>query len=80
MIDRLEKSSLVERKQDIDDRRKTLIFLTEKSMKIKIIYEEFIKNMLEIFYKDFSKNEIVQCEKYLWRIYANISDINNNLE
>ena len=74
LIDRLEHSEHIVRKPDGEDRRKTLIFLTDKSLKLKTRYEKLVRDTFMASYKDFSDDEIFQCENYLNRIYKNIQN------
>ena len=66
MLERMEKNGLIRREQDQQDKRKTLLYLTEKAHKLKVDYDDVI------YYKGFSENEIVQFESYLERIQKNL--------
>ena len=58
MLERMEKSGLIRREQDQQDKRKTLLDVSA--------------GMGRIYYKGFSENEIVQFESYLERIQKNL--------
>ena len=72
MLERMEKSGLIRREQDQQDKRKTLLYLTEKAHKLKVDYDDVSAGMGRIYYKGFSENEIVQFESYLERIQKNL--------
>ncbi len=72
MVDRMEASGLVRRIPDKDDRRKTLLLLTEKARSLEADYMAVSEQMTDIFYAGFSKEEIMQCEAFLGRIYENL--------
>lgn len=73
MLDRLEDSGHLLRRYPDKDRRKVLIQLTEENKKMKAAYEQVSNDMLELFYKNFSSEEIQQFEAYLERIYDNLA-------
>ena len=66
MLERMEKSGLIRREQDQQDKRKTLLH------KLKVDYDDVSAGMGRIYYKGFSENEIVQFESYLERIQKNL--------
>jgi MarR family transcriptional regulator, organic hydroperoxide resistance regulator len=69
MIDALEKEELVCRKGDPKDRRKTLIFLTEKGKKYREwLTGEFEKNASEIL-KKLEEEDIIAYQKSLQTIF-----------
>lgn len=72
MIDRMEAAELVRRLPDPDDRRKTLLTLTEKAKKLKPDYTAVSSQMNDIFYQGFSEEEIRLCESMLERIHENL--------
>lgn len=72
MIDRLESANYVKRVEDVHDRRKVMIVLTEASKAMKEKYELVSDKMNEIFYKGFSEKEIIDLEKYIERILENL--------
>ena len=72
MLDRLEESGHIERKHSKEDRRKILIFLTEKNKELSKRYLEVSQKMTEIFYQDFLSEEIDQFEEYLERLLSNL--------
>ena len=72
MIDRMESAGLVCRTPDKNDRRKTLLTLTEKSQSLYQDYLDVSDRMSEIFYSGFSEKEIRLCESMLARIQENL--------
>ncbi|MCI9212989.1 MarR family transcriptional regulator [Schaedlerella arabinosiphila] len=72
MIDRMESAGLVCRTPDKNDRRKTLLTLTEKSQSLYQDYLDVSDRMSEIFYAGFSEKEILLCESMLARIQENL--------
>ena len=57
MLDRMETSGLVRRDRGDTDRRKILIFLTERAKALKDDYDEVTKEIGDIYYKGFSEQE-----------------------
>ena len=74
MLDRMEQSNLIERVYDKSDRRQIRISLTPKARELNHLYNKVSSQMTEIFYKDFSTEEIEQFETYLTRILDNLID------
>ncbi|TCL57967.1 MarR family transcriptional regulator [Kineothrix alysoides] len=76
MLDRMAEADLIMRIPDKADRRKNLIVLTEKARGLQEKYEQVSKRMNEIYYKDFTEQEIAQFEKQLTRILENLKEVN----
>lgn len=74
MLDRMEENGLVCRKQSADDRRKTLVCLTEKARGFEQDYERVSRQMNDLFFRNFSEKEIRELEKYLDRIMENLQE------
>ena len=72
MLERMEKGELISRRQDEADRRKTLLFLTQKARNLKQDYDSVSEQMGEIYYDGFTKKEIIEFESYLERIMNNL--------
>ena len=68
MLERMEKSGLIIRQQDSGDKRKTLIFLTDKAKALKEDYDAVSDRMSIIFYQGFTEEEIRNFEEHLERI------------
>lgn len=73
MLDRLERSGQVRRRPSQEDRRSVLVDLTEKDGALRRKYARVSREMTEIFYREFSPEEIDEFEGYLERILANVS-------
>ena len=72
MLERMEKSDLIIRQQDFGDKRKTLIFLTDKAKALKEDYDAVSDRMSAIFYQGFTEEEIRNFEEHLERIRLNL--------
>ena len=72
MLERMEKSGLIFRQQDSGDKRKTLIFLTDKAKALKEDYDAVSDRMSAIFYQGFTEEEIRNFEEHLERIRLNL--------
>ena len=72
MLERMEKSGLIIRQQDSGDKRKTLIFLTDKAKALKEDYDTVSDRMSTIFYQGFTEEEIRNFEEHLERIRLNL--------
>ena len=72
MLERMEAQGLIRRVQDREDKRKTLLYLTEDARALKRDYDEVSRQMTEIYYQGFSEEEIVRFERDLDRIRQNL--------
>lgn len=72
MLERMEKSGLIIRQQDSGDKRKTLIFLTDKAKALKEDYDAVSDRMSALFYQGFTEEEIRNFEEHLERIRLNL--------
>ncbi len=72
MLERMEKGGLILRKQDPVDKRKTLLFLTDKARDLESDYIAVSEEMGEIYYQGFTEEELRAAEKYLDRIRRNL--------
>ena len=59
---------------DEADKRKTLLFLTDKAKELKEAYDSVSNEMGNIYYRDFTDKEILQFEEYLNRIRVNLEE------
>lgn len=78
MLDRMEKSGLVERVSDKKDRRKVLIRLTDKARELKDRYEEVSDRMNDVYYKGFTEEEVIFFEETLARVLKNLKEEEEN--
>ena len=72
MLERMENHELISRVQAETDKRKTLLYLTEKSRSLKSEYDAVSEKMSAIYYEGFSDKEVTQFEHYLERIRKNL--------
>ena len=72
MLERMEKQGLITRLQDTKDKRKTLLYLTDKAHELKQDYDSVSLRMGQIYYQGFSEEEFVRFEGYLDRISRNL--------
>ena len=72
MLERMEKSGLILRRQDSADKRKTLIFLTDKARNLETDYIALSEEMGDIYYQGFTEEEVRAAEGYLERIRLNL--------
>ena len=75
MLNRMETTGLIRRQHGGKDRRKVLIFLTEKSRMLELDYKCLMNEINSIYYKDFDMWEIMVFEGYLRRILDNMEDM-----
>lgn len=75
MLDRLEEAGHVVRARSKDDRRKILVYRTEKDRAWQETYIQVSQEMAELFYAGFSEDEIDAFEGYLRRVLDNLSAV-----
>jgi mobile rSAM pair MarR family regulator len=74
MLERMEKQGLIRRVQSDDDKRKTLLYLTEIAKSLRDEAEIVSRQMNDVFYKGFNSDEIEQFETYLDRVRNNLEE------
>ena len=74
MLERMEGQGLIRREPDSRDRRKTLLYLTEKAKALRSDYDAVSEQMGALYYRDFTEAEIRQFEEYLQRIQRNLEE------
>ena len=74
MLERMERQGLIHRAPDSQDKRKTLIFLTDKAKALRADYDAVSYQMGALYYKSFTDDEIRQFEEYLQRILRNLEE------
>jgi MarR family transcriptional regulator, organic hydroperoxide resistance regulator len=79
-IDRLEESGQVVRVRTSRDRRSIRIELTPKNKKLHGLYEDVSRDMADIFYTGFTRQEAERFEGFLSRILANLNTIESDLK
>ena len=58
MLERMEKGGLILRRQDSADKRKTLLFLTDKARDLEQDYIAVSEEMGDIYYQGFTEEEV----------------------
>ena len=74
MLEKMEKNNLIKRITDENDKRKSLVILTDYAKPLKKSFDEISDEMLQKFYKNFSGEEIDKFEEYLHRIIRNLEE------
>ena len=78
MLDRLQKMGYIKRQRSKKDRRKILIKRTEKDRSMEKKYIDVSEQMTRLYYKGFTKSQIVHFEKDLERILNNLTEFEKN--
>lgn len=76
MLERMQGKNLIEKRTDEKDKRKTIIILTDYAKFLKKEYDVISEEIISVFYKNFSHNEIMEFEEYLKRILDNLENYN----
>lgn len=79
MLDRLEKSGVLRRVPDSNDRRQIRIKLTDAAWALSSQYDLVSDQMVDIFYEGFSEDEIIAFESTLVRIIDNLTKKENSM-
>ena len=74
MLEKMEKNNLIKRITDENDKRKSLVILTEHAKSLKKLFDKISDKMLKKMYKGFSEEEIDNFEEYLHRIIKNFEE------
>jgi len=77
MLDRMESANLIKRIFDKSDRRQIRIVLTADARKLSNEYNAVSSKMNEIYYANFSDDEVVAFENNLQRILSNLNEWEN---
>lgn len=80
MLDRMEEKGFLKRTADGRDRRMLRIFLTPKAKVLNDRYNEVSDEMSQIFYQDFSEEEITAFEGSLDKILSNLVRKENGIQ
>ena len=76
MLERMQGKNLIEKRTDEKEKRKTIIILTDYAKSLKKEYDVISEEIISVFYKNFSHNEIMEFEEYLKRILNNLENYN----
>ena len=74
MLEKMEKNNLIRKITDDNDKRKSLVILTDYAKSLKKSFDEISDEMLKKVYKGFSEEEIDKYEGYLHRIIRNLEE------
>lgn len=74
MLTKMEHSDLIYRKMSNIDKRRKYVFLTDKGKLLESKSKIATDKMIDIFYKDFSIQEIETFESMLRKIISNLED------
>ena len=74
MLEKMEKNNLIKRITDENDKRKSLVILTEYAKSLKKCSDKISDEMLKKMYRGFSEEEIDKFEEYLHRIIKNFEE------
>ena len=77
MLYRMEKQNLIQKIENKEDGRSTIIKLTEKSKSLEKIYQYITDEMVIQYYNGFSEEEIRTFESTLERVVKNLEENNN---
>ena len=74
MLEKMEKNNLIRRITDENDKRKSLVILTEYAKSLKKCSDKISDEMLKKMYRGFSEEDIDNFEEYLHRIIKNFEE------
>ena len=74
MLDRMEKQGLIEKRENPEDHRSTLVELTEKARKQKNIIDKVSTSVNQQYYKGMKEGEISRFEKMLTKVLQNMEE------
>ncbi|TCK97721.1 DNA-binding MarR family transcriptional regulator [Natranaerovirga hydrolytica] len=74
VLQRMEKNGLVTREMDLEDKRISRVYLTDKGKAIKPMVDQTLKTMEEKCYKDFNEKDLEAFKSFLKRIEKNLED------
>ena len=74
MLDRMEKQGLIEKKENLEDRRSTLVRLTAKARTQKKHIDNVSESVNRQYYKGMKESEIIRFEKTLEKILSNMEN------
>lgn len=75
MLNRMEKSGLVERKQDSNDQRMLRVYLTEKGRKVWLEVREVMKVIENDCFSNFTVEEKILLRRFLMQIRYNLMEV-----
>lgn len=78
VVDGMVQKGIVERNINPDNRRQTIISLTEYARGLREKYEQVSQKMNHLFYQGFSEEERIDFERYLARILDTLTQLEDN--
>lgn len=78
VVDGMVQKGILERTVNPDNRRQTIISLTEYAKKIQNKYEQVSQKMNHLFYQGFSEEERTDFERYLARILDTLTQLEDS--
>ena len=79
ILENMEKDGLIVRIKDENDKRQTMISLTQKALNLSKNFNNVSKKMNKIFYKDFTKEQINVMEEGLVKICNSFENANSKM-
>lgn len=76
MLERMEMQGLIKRTASQEDRRETIVSLTEEAQSLQQDYLDVTRQMEDIFYKNFTNKQIENFENTLKKIIENLEKEN----
>ncbi len=76
MLERMELQGLIKRTASKEDKRETIVSLTDKAKALQEDYLDVTKQMEEVFYKNFTDKQIENFENTLKKIIENLEKDN----
>ncbi|MCM8712096.1 MarR family transcriptional regulator [Clostridium sp. SYSU_GA19001] len=73
MINRMEKSGLVERRQDTEDQRKSRVYLTEKGREVGLKVKDSINTINDEVFTNFTEEEKVLIRRFFLQMIDNLN-------
>ncbi len=80
MLDNLEKAGHIKRISDVNDKRTINIKLTKKNKALQDKFLQVSNEMRDLYYKDFTEEDIDIFEDYLKRILANLTNYSEKIK
>lgn len=80
MLERIEKQNLIIKNIDTQDKRKTIISLTETGKKLKKEFYEIVDEVAKNIFEGFSEKEIIIFEDYLEKVMLNAEKYEKKLK
>ena len=80
VVDGMVRKGILERNINPDNRRQTIISLTDYARNLREKYEKVSQQMNHLFYRGFSEEERVEFERYLARVLDTLTQVEDGEE